>query len=57
MLIAFLAGAVAVMYKFKVNPNYKQSQINIAIKAPRRFIFDTLTNPENVPKVDLNLHK
>jgi hypothetical protein len=51
MLVAFLAGALAVIYKFKINPRYKQSEMNTIIRAPRRFVFDTLTDPHNVPKV------
>lgn len=51
LLIAFIVGGIAVVYKIKINPRYKQSEINIAIKAPRRFTFDTLTNLKNVPKV------
>jgi len=51
LLISFLVGGVAVLYKFKVNPKLNKSEVSSIIKVPRPFIFDIVSNPKNVPTV------
>lgn len=51
LLIAFSCGGLMLIYKMNLNPRYKQSEISLVIDTPRKFLFDMVTKPENVPKV------
>lgn len=57
LLIAFLTGGLAVLYKMNLNPRYKQPEVSTIVDTPRKFLFDMVTRPENVPKVSILLSK
>ncbi|ODN00924.1 Flavohemoprotein [Orchesella cincta] len=50
LLVAFLTGGLAVLYKLNLNPRYKQPETSVVVETPRKFLFDLVTKPENVPK-------
>ena len=51
LLIAFIVGGLAVLYKIRVDPKVNQSEVSSVINVPRQFLFDVVTDPSNVPAV------